>query len=620
MKKLLSLGLALCLALTLAVPALAIDVNSADYMAGFSAGYDLGYDKGYDEGWSNGYDEGYDDGSGNVTTEYNKGYNDGWNASYEKGYLAGQKDAEKGVYDLPDYSEGRENPDECTYQEGYDDGAVDGYADGYENGAYDQSGLWSWQVGELQESGGIFGQVNVMLDGTCIQFPDTQPKIVDGRTMLPIRAVTESLGMEVAWDPATRTVTISQEDVSVAFAIGSETATITQGEEKTQLTMDCAAYIDGNRTMVPLRFLSEGLGYDVLWDADYRTVVLVDKEALIADIDADFSKFNEMSAKQKALSDLGENQKVSMALTGALTLYDETGKATKNSFGADVVLSTDGQCLRAELTLNLKDIVSGLVQNADDFEDTLVSLKDMLSVDWSQISATLLMDKDGTCWLNAPALNILAWNAGKDTWVNLGSLNEVTESVESGNFVTTSPVDLEGLLELGQNATVGEALVAMLAEDEDAFHVGDNIDSVRNLLAAMYSDSVAKSGTSSCTWTLDADKLLEAMGYSGEYLEEAGWTVELTGKTTMDTDGNTGIKGNLSASSDFYSTVTGSLDVSGSVNKANGSLTLSMADAFDFSCAVTCSAEKLSVLPEFAPPAGATCLTVEELTEEDTAE
>ena len=42
----------------------------------------------------------------------------------------------------------------------------------------------------------------------------------------------------------------------------------------TSVTMDAAPKIVNNRTMIPLRFLSENLGCDVEWDNDTRTAVI----------------------------------------------------------------------------------------------------------------------------------------------------------------------------------------------------------------------------------------------------------------------------------------------------------------------------------------------------------
>lgn len=61
-------------------------------------------------------------------------------------------------------------------------------------------------------------------------------------------------------------------DVTIEFVIG-ETAVLVNGKEK---QMDVPAKIIGGRTLVPMRFLSEALGYNVIWNEEAR-IVSVDK-------------------------------------------------------------------------------------------------------------------------------------------------------------------------------------------------------------------------------------------------------------------------------------------------------------------------------------------------------
>ncbi len=99
---------------------------------------------------------------------------------------------------------------------------------------------------------------------------DAAPVIVNGRTMLPIRFTAEALGAEVEWVETERKVIITKGDTNIVIFIGSEYAYI-NGEA---VKLDAAAFIEGNRTYLPLRFVAEALGADVVWDADARTVTV----------------------------------------------------------------------------------------------------------------------------------------------------------------------------------------------------------------------------------------------------------------------------------------------------------------------------------------------------------
>ncbi len=85
---------------------------------------------------------------------------------------------------------------------------------------------------------------------------------IDGqsRTQIPVRAISEGLGHEVKWSDATRTVTIiKSEKEAIQITIGSDEI-ITPNDT---IIMDTKAVIIGDRTYVPLRFVSEALGYNV---------------------------------------------------------------------------------------------------------------------------------------------------------------------------------------------------------------------------------------------------------------------------------------------------------------------------------------------------------------------
>ncbi len=103
---------------------------------------------------------------------------------------------------------------------------------------------------------------------------DVAPKIVDGRTVLPIRVVAEALGADVDWDPTAQKVTITKGDTVIELFIGKYIAFV-DGEA---VQLDVAPFIDNNRTYLPLRFVSEYLGAIVNWDAETRTVTIVPGE------------------------------------------------------------------------------------------------------------------------------------------------------------------------------------------------------------------------------------------------------------------------------------------------------------------------------------------------------
>ena len=120
------------------------------------------------------------------------------------------------------------------------------------------------------------GDVALMLDGSEIVC-DTAPVIDRGRTLVPVRALFESLGAEVGWDPAEKLVSVSYSNTAVHLVIGKKTARV-NGKD---VAMDVpAAILPGNRTYIPVRFVAESLGFGVDWDDSSRTVLLRTPEGL----------------------------------------------------------------------------------------------------------------------------------------------------------------------------------------------------------------------------------------------------------------------------------------------------------------------------------------------------
>ena len=104
---------------------------------------------------------------------------------------------------------------------------------------------------------------------------DVSPTIVESRTMLPIRYAATPLGADVGWDDATRKVTVSLESTKLELWIGQSNALL--NGQSVAIDPDNAnvkPLIINDRTMLPLRFVTEALGCDVDWDDVNRKVTI----------------------------------------------------------------------------------------------------------------------------------------------------------------------------------------------------------------------------------------------------------------------------------------------------------------------------------------------------------
>ena len=109
----------------------------------------------------------------------------------------------------------------------------------------------------------------IEFNGNILGF-DVPPIIEDGSTLVPMRFLFEQMGADVEWDSETQTATATLDNKAVTFSIDNVNARINNKPAK----MDVPARLVNGKTMVPLRFLSENMGYDVDWDADSRTAIV----------------------------------------------------------------------------------------------------------------------------------------------------------------------------------------------------------------------------------------------------------------------------------------------------------------------------------------------------------
>ena len=112
----------------------------------------------------------------------------------------------------------------------------------------------------------------VKVDENILAF-EQPPVVEDGRTLVPMRFLFECLGDKVTWDEETRSVTAENKNSAVTFSLDSLTADVNGTEQ----TMDVPAKLIGDKTYVPLRFLSENLGYTVTWDEATNTAIVETK-------------------------------------------------------------------------------------------------------------------------------------------------------------------------------------------------------------------------------------------------------------------------------------------------------------------------------------------------------
>ncbi len=115
-------------------------------------------------------------------------------------------------------------------------------------------------------------RVGIIVNGIKI---DADPIIKNGRTLLPIRAVSEELGYSVNWDGVRREVSISNGEKNLLLKI-DDSRSYVDGRE---LLLDVPAMIKTGTTYVPVRFVASAMGMDVVWNSSTRLVYLKDPKS-----------------------------------------------------------------------------------------------------------------------------------------------------------------------------------------------------------------------------------------------------------------------------------------------------------------------------------------------------
>lgn len=118
-------------------------------------------------------------------------------------------------------------------------------------------------------------EIRVTLDGQEIVF-DVPPQIIDERTLVPMRAIFEALRADVEWNGELQQIIADTQNKHIEMFIGTDVMNITKSGNTFMDTvkLDVPPQIIGERTLVPVRAVSESLDCKVDWDSVNRTVII----------------------------------------------------------------------------------------------------------------------------------------------------------------------------------------------------------------------------------------------------------------------------------------------------------------------------------------------------------
>lgn len=135
--------------------------------------------------------------------------------------------------------------------------------------------------------------IKVYNDGNQIKF-STNPVSESGTTLVQFRPVFEALGISIEWDAESQTITGKKADLEIILKINDSTAIVNQQQVK----LSVAAKIINGSTFVPLRFIGEASGKEVMWYEETRTIQIGKQDTNLA-----FKQLSNRGEVEKYLND-----------------------------------------------------------------------------------------------------------------------------------------------------------------------------------------------------------------------------------------------------------------------------------------------------------------------------
>lgn len=115
--------------------------------------------------------------------------------------------------------------------------------------------------------------ITVNVNGKMV-ISDAEPTVIDGRTLLPLRAAAEALNAKVDWNESANQATITKDNITLVFTVNQKSFT----KNGKTIALDVPLSTQNNRIYLPVRAFSEALNIQTHWDGKRRIVSLGEKE------------------------------------------------------------------------------------------------------------------------------------------------------------------------------------------------------------------------------------------------------------------------------------------------------------------------------------------------------
>lgn len=205
----------------------------------------------------------------------------------------------------------------------------------------------------------------------------TEPFLKNDRLMVPLRSLSEALGAEVTYDGSTRTATIVKGDITLKLDFTTGKAY----KNGNLLAMDPGPQLVNDRTMVPIRWISEAFGNPVSWDQNALTVTVAPTQATLQMR----QQVEDILTKSNAATNAKQSYQMNMNIDGTMTDGKDNvalqGNILANYTKNPLAFSFDG---------NIK-VLAGLMSQTVPFKaylkDGVIYFQDPTTGKWNKTTA-----------------------------------------------------------------------------------------------------------------------------------------------------------------------------------------------------------------------------------------
>lgn len=315
----------------------------------------------------------------------------------------------------------------------------------------------------------------ILYNNAAVETPVT-PEIVNDRVLVPFRSVLEHMGATVTYNHETRDVSAARGDRTISFNLNGDSIAIDDAGTQSTAPIEGDIVLSKDYTLMPLRSMSEALGMSVGWDNAYRTVVIVDTEQYIADLNASTPNFSKLMAMQ---TELPKSYQSALEFKFAFDLgYEENGAPKAVNLALDITANSSAKDGVEAADIDMKLDLAGLqeaIAGVDLSKLTDIQM-DCISNESDIYIKTNLLEKLAAAAPEEQAFQTAASFCTPETWMKIDlntlmglfgfdeTMAPLLQSASSGQFTEQM---LGQLLETAAMAQTGGADSIVFAQTVD---------------------------------------------------------------------------------------------------------------------------------------------------------